>query len=216
MDNTDNSNEITYIRRLPHIQTANRPIFLTWRLAFNLPKAVLSEMKQMKADFENSIKELSKDYQNIQRFQYDIKQFKWYDTQLANPDLPDVLLQTNIANIVQEALEYYHETRYELLAYSVMPNHVHVLIQLLMVDKGIVYPLAKITQNWKRYSAKQINQLLEREGTFWQAESYDHVIRNEKEYGHFIQYILDNPVNAGLVTSWQDWKYTWLNPKIKL
>jgi putative transposase len=214
--NSDEINTLTYIRRLPHIQTANKPIFITWRLAFSLPASVLKKISQMKAEFEQSITDLSADYQEMQRYQYQIKQFKWYDAQLNDIALPDILKRKEAAESVREALEYYHNNRYELIAYCIMPNHVHVVVQLLMDEKGVLFPLSKITQNWKRYSARQINQLLQRSGSFWQAESYDHVIRNDKEFNQFILYTLENPVKAKLVDKWNDWQYSWLSPKIEM
>jgi len=93
-----------------------------------------------------------------------------------------------------------------------MPNHVHAVLQLNFDEKGGIVTLSKVTQNWKRYSARQINQLFNTEGTFWQPESYDHVIRNEQEYVHYIEYTLDNPVKARLVDKWDSWPYSWLNP----
>jgi len=170
----------------------------------------------MKAEFEQSITDLSADYQEMQRYQYQIKQFKWYDAQLNDIALPDILKRKEAAESVREALEYYHNNRYELIAYCIMPNHVHVVVQLLMDEKGVLFPLSKITQNWKRYSARQINQLLQRSGSFWQAESYDHVIRNDKEFNQFILYTLENPVKAKLVDKWNDWQYSWLSPKIEM
>ena len=62
----------------------------------------------------------------------------------------------------------------------------------------------------KRYTARQCNDILGREGQFWQHESYDHVIRNQAEWERIIKYVLDNPVKAGLVEKWDDWPWTYL------
>jgi REP element-mobilizing transposase RayT len=61
----------------------------------------------------------------------------------------------------------------------------------------------------KRYTARQANQLLGREGAFWQHENYDHVVRDEEEWQRIITYILNNPVKAGLVQNWEDWEWTY-------
>jgi REP element-mobilizing transposase RayT len=55
---------------------------------------------------------------------------------------------------------------------------------------------------------------METHGTFWQHESYDHVIRNEKEFERIVTYIIENPVKAGLVEEWQQWPYTYINPEL--
>jgi len=60
-------------------------------------------------------------------------------------------------------------------------------------------------QSIKRHTARQANLYLKRQGTFWQAESYDHVIRDEAEWQRIIHYVLYNPVKAGLVAEWQAW-----------
>jgi hypothetical protein len=61
-------------------------------------------------------------------------------------------------------------------------------------------------QSIKRISAKECNQILNRQGSFWQDESYDRWVRDEKELYFVIRYVLLNPVNAGLVV---DWKYSY-------
>ncbi len=63
--------------------------------------------------------------------------------------------------------------------------------------------------NIKRNSAKQANAALGRTGQFWQHESYDHFVRDEAELGRILQYVINNPVKAGLVADWHDWKWTY-------
>lgn len=55
-----------------------------------------------------------------------------------------------------------------------------------------------------------INLELGKTGVFWQAESYDHLIRSDRELGAIGNYILENPVKAGLVTKWEDWPYSYV------
>ena len=86
-----------------------------------------------------------------------------------------------------------------------MPNHVHVVVEL---PEGAP-PLAKTLQLLKGYSSRQANQLLGRSGSFWQAESYDHVVR-PGELERIIRYVLENPVKAGLVNDWQKWPYSFV------
>ncbi|MCF7885747.1 MAG: transposase [Candidatus Marinimicrobia bacterium] len=95
---------------------------------------------------------------------------------------------------------------YDLLCYCIMPNHVHVIFTLSEGENS----LAKTMFSIKRYTAGEANKTLNREGQFWQHESYDHIIKNEKVLSNIINYVINNPVDAGLVEKWQDWEYSYL------
>jgi len=91
---------------------------------------------------------------------------------------------------------------YDLLAWVVMANHVHVLIRPLV-------PLPKALMNIKSASARFANATLERTGEpFWQDESYDHWVRSDRERNSIIRYIHRNPVSAGLVTEPEHWPWS--------
>ncbi len=64
----------------------------------------------------------------------------------------------------------------------------------------------------KKYTARRINKILHRSGPFWMDESYDHVIRTADELERTIQYVLNNPVKAGLVASWEEWPWSYIKP----
>ncbi len=83
---------------------------------------------------------------------------------------------------------------YELIAFSVMPNHVHILFKQYE-------ELAKIMQLLKGSSAYQLNRLLERKGKFWEDGYYDKLIRNEDHFSMTYEYIKYNAVKAGLTDS---------------
>ena len=74
-----------------------------------------------------------------------------------------------------------------------MPNHVHVLVCLLGERE-----LTAQCESWKKYSAGKINALSGRRGRFWQAESFDHLVRTPEHFDYFRQYIADNPRRAKL------------------
>ena len=83
-----------------------------------------------------------------------------------------------------------------------------------MTPKGLVIesdkpPLSAIMQSLKGYTARKINLPLGRSGTFWEEESYDHVVRDEAEFARIVSYVLNNPVKAGLVQDWQEWKWSY-------
>jgi len=98
---------------------------------------------------------------------------------------------------------------YELLAWVVMANHVHVLLRPRT-------DLTKLVMNVKSASARRCNALLGRVGQpFWQEEAYDHWVRNDRERNSIIDYIEFNPVKAGLVAEPADWPWSsagWKTP----
>jgi REP element-mobilizing transposase RayT len=102
--------------------------------------------------------------------------------------------------VVVDALKKFDGSRYRLFAWSVMPNHVHVLFQTV----GEI-PLAEILHSWKSYSAKMGNRILGRGGEFWQREYYDRLIRNQDEFDRALRYVAENPEKAGL----KDWPWVW-------
>jgi REP element-mobilizing transposase RayT len=108
-----------------------------------------------------------------------------------------------IASIVVASLKRGEQlTQYELGAYVVMPNHVHNLL-LPKISPS------RLMQSLKGVTARDANRILGRTGeTFWQAESYDHWVRDEKEWRRIAAYIEDNPVKAGLVSLAEDYKWS--------
>lgn len=114
------------------------------------------------------------------------------------------LKDPRIAALVVKAIRIGESDKlfYELCAWVVMPNHVHLLIQ----PKA---DLPVITRWLKGSTARGANQLLERTGqAFWQDESYDHWARDAKEFVRICRYIEDNPVTAGLAGSAELWPWS--------
>ncbi len=114
-----------------------------------------------------------------------------------------VLERPSLRQFVVEGLFYFHEQRYVLTDFVVMPNHVHLLVGLL----GTTDILAQC-ESWKKNMALRINRALERRGRFWHEESFDHLVRSVEHFEHLRRYIADNPHKAGLQPDeyhhWQD------------
>jgi len=104
------------------------------------------------------------------------------------------LRQPDIARLAEAALLHFDGQRYRLLAWCIMPNHVHVMIETC---EG--FTLAGILHSWKSFIANQANRRLDRRGEFWQREYLDRYIRNSEHYQQAVAYIEENPVKAGLV-----------------
>jgi REP element-mobilizing transposase RayT len=113
------------------------------------------------------------------------------------------LCQPDIARLAEATLLHFDGQRYLLLAWCIMPNHVHVMIE---TREG--FTLANILHSWKSFTANQANRLLERRGEFWQREYLDRYIRNAEHYEQAIAYIEENPVKAGLARVKADWPWS--------
>ncbi|MFO7697230.1 MAG: transposase [Anaerolineae bacterium] len=113
-----------------------------------------------------------------------------------------VLKDPRAARIVEDALLYLDGERYRLLAWVVMPNHVHALVEII---EG--HSLSRIMQSWKVRTARECNRVLGTIGRFWEPEYYDRYIRNERHLQNAILYIHSNPVVAGLVSEARLWPF---------
>ena len=110
---------------------------------------------------------------------------------------------------MKEAIHYRDMKVYDLISFCIMPNHVHLLCTPLVKEKDRFYSLTEILHSLKRHTARQSNLILGRSGSFWQDESYDHVIRDETKPERMIQYVIYNPVKANLVKEQENWKWTY-------
>jgi putative transposase len=111
------------------------------------------------------------------------------------------LRRRTIAALAEGALRHFDGERYELLAWVVMPNHIHTLLR-------VRHPLGQILQSWKRFIAREANKLLRREGPFWEREYWDTYMRDSDQLIKAHRYIEQNPVKAGLVTDARGWPWS--------
>jgi REP element-mobilizing transposase RayT len=117
---------------------------------------------------------------------------------------PDKELSAPERELVAAELHHGHEQHYELCAYVVMNDHVHVLLRILDEE-----PLEKIIHSWKSFTAHAMQRRHGRRGQVWQDEYFDRIIRDEKELRQKFDYILGNPL-----TRWPELKeYLWVWPR---
>lgn len=209
-----------YRRHLPHWQPAGVVYFITFRLAESLPVQVIKELKAQREREREAIRARFSGAQQFQElYKLDKKYFGRFDSWLDRciESSPRWLAQEEIAQIVADGIHALDGERYDLVAYCLMPNHVHLAIDTAgynvePVHQGTTahYLLTDTLKRVKGRTARYCNQALGRRGSFWHQESYDHVIRDEEEYQRIIWYILNNPVKAGLVANWEDWKFSFL------
>jgi REP element-mobilizing transposase RayT len=183
-------------RRLPHLERENGIYFVTFRLADSVPQKVLNQIKAEREQaerVEDGNERLSK---NALRRISDVFSEKVEDyldsgfggCYLQNPE---------IAELTANSIKFFEGKKYRLFAWCIMPNHVHAVLQPFTNNS-----LSEILHSWKSFTAKEANRILEREGAFWQRESYDHLIRDSKDLTRIVQYVVENPSKAGL-KSWR-------------
>jgi putative DNA methylase len=126
------------------------------------------------------------------------------DSVKTGPKGPIWLADSRIAEVVVNAINFGADERklYELFAYVIMPNHVHILIEPHV-------ELSTITCWLKGRTARIANRILRRtREPFWMDESYDHIIRSSQELNDTIYYIEQNPVRAGFAGAAESWRFS--------
>jgi putative transposase len=113
------------------------------------------------------------------------------------------LARSSVATLVQTGLLAFNGERYALIAWCVMPNHVHALLE---VKPG--FTLDRIVHSWKSYTAKEANRVLGRAGGFWAPEYFDRFMRDDQHLTSTAAYIEGNPFKAGLCASVADWPFS--------
>jgi len=214
-----------YHRRLPHYHPTGSVFFITFRLADSLPVHVAQELLDERDKELRKLKErLSGPTYRLAVYQLAKKYFGRFDSWLDRCARgPQWLKDEAIAQIVMREILALQGQRYRLLAFCVMANHVHLLIEMMSYEQlapgssastTAAYPLAETLRLLKGRTARYCNQALGRTGAFWHHESYDHVVRDDKELGRIVKYIVENPVKAGLVDDWRQWRYTYVAPEV--
>jgi REP element-mobilizing transposase RayT len=187
--------------KLPHWTTEGATYSVTFRLADSVPSEAAERLQRELTTLEAASKRghiLSLGDQ-IQLSRLRSEKID----QLLNAGHGACLLRSpGAAETVAGALQHFDGKRYRLLAWCVMPNHVHVVFK---PDAG--HELPKLLHSWKSFSANEINKKLKRTGALWQTESYDHLVRDMDDLRHQIDYVRQNPAKAGLT----DWLWVWVS-----
>ncbi|GAB3793201.1 transposase [Spirosoma humi] len=202
-----------YRTKLPHIQPLGGTFFVTFRLADSLPQSI---KKALQEEFDWQYKQLltQPDSNPDQLDKLHRQFFGRYDRVLDKIDNgPHYLRLDAIAHIVANALHYFDEKKCDLIAFTIMSNHVHAVFTLHSASEAKPsITLDKVMHSLKSFTANKCNELLDRTGAFWEHESYDRLVRDRNELCRIVQYILQNPVKAGLCQRWQDWEYSYIKP----
>ncbi len=213
--------EIITRRNLPHWYVNGAMHFVTYRLAGTIPSAVLLRLREQRDARLRQKPRAGITLQKHKELAHKLF-FAEYDRHLDHSCSINWLTTPSVAAMIRGNLYHHNGNMYYLLAYCIMPNHVHVLLQPTTLalthssptemeahepdekpDSGS--PLSSIMHSLKSYTAHRANELLSRSGPFWQHESYDHWVRDDDELERIVYYIAWNPVKAGLVQHPHEW-----------
>ena len=222
-------------RHLPHVNPPSRTLFVTYRLAGSIPQPLLRHYKTksewLQKEYDKlqlvSSPEIPKRLEQIERFHREWF-VKFEETLDKARNGPTWLKDDKVAAVVARQLQELDGKAYKLDAYCVMSNHVHVVFTPLLTESSLSetfdetghlvfvseYPgLSKIMHSLKGRSARECNLALSRTGQFWEHESFDHVIRPGKLMAT-VKYVLNNPVKAGLVKDWREWRWSYCRKEL--
>jgi REP element-mobilizing transposase RayT len=186
---------------LPHWTKEGASYFVTFRLADSVPSEVADRWKSEREQFQrlraHSALDPRDDFAWRKLHREAIEAF------LDSGKGECILERRENAQIVSNALGFFHGERYLLHAWSIMPNHAHAVVEPL---PG--HALADILQSWKSFTSHEIGKRMQRKGNIWMIEYYDHLIRDNEDYDRCVRYVITNPANAGL----QDWPWFGTGP----
>ncbi len=177
--------------RLPHWQQAGAVYFVTFRLADALPKHLLDELEAGREVWLRQhprpwTPKVEREYH--ERFSGAVE--RWLDAGHGGC----VLRRPECRAIVAGALRHFNGERCAQIAWVVMPNHVHALFVL-----NAECALEELLQNWKRFSAREINKLNGKTGnSLWQRDYFDRLVRDEDHLRNCVRYIRRNAAKAKL------------------
>ena len=185
-------------RNLPHLYYNEGIYFVTYRLSGSIPQ---SELKKLKIKMNS----LPEDEQ--------IKIFNEYD-KLLDVDSTSInfLSVPNVAEVCKQSIMFFDGNDIRVICYCIMPNHIHLVFELVNKQKSI----SDIMGSIKKFSARKANEFLNHKGAFWQSESFDRLVRDEKELYFIIKYVLLNPVSAGLTSNYKEWSHTYCLPEFEV
>jgi putative DNA methylase len=169
---------------LPHRDAPGLIQFVTFRLADAFPAGLRSE------------------WEGLLRIEDDRKRRIELEAYLDRGREECLLRHVEIADIVERSLLFRHNINYELRAWVIMPNHVHLLFLVMGV------PMWEVIDAWKGYTAKQANRMLGRRGHFWQDGYWDTYMRSDEHEARARRYIENNPAKAKLVASRKEWSWS--------
>ena len=176
---------------LPHFDHIDATQMITFRLADSLPHDKLDQLERI----------MGKEKDAERPKQIEVYLDAGYGTWS--------LRESRVGSMVEDSLLHFDGQRYRLIEWVVMPNHVHLLVEVFSE-----WLLPEVLRSWKSFTSHEANRILGRSGQFWQEDYFDRFIRDMKHFENAKQYIRENPVTAGLVRLPENWPHSsasWTN-----
>ena len=184
---------------LPHWEVDRAYYFITFRLVDSLPATVVDRLKE---EYRAIVRQVSGSGEPSlpEKLEISRRFGDRLDTYLDRGYGACRLRRPEVAKVVAEAIDFFDGDRYRLHAWSIMPNHVHVVFFL---ERG--KDVARVMHSWKSFTGKEALRMIGGGRHFWQTEYFDRVVRDEADLADTTRYVLNNPARAGL----RDWPWTW-------
>ncbi len=179
---------------------------MTFRLADSLPQSELDTIEFERKDIVKTAAQQGRELTPLEQGRLDTLFSERIERYLDSGKGACYLARPDIARLVVGGLKHFDGVRYSLLAWCVMPNHVHVVLRPVSPNR-----LADILHSWKSFTAKRADDVLGLVGKFWQREYYDHLVRSEEDLDRVVCYVVSNPGKAGL----EGWKWVWCKPELQ-
>jgi REP element-mobilizing transposase RayT len=173
---------------LPHLDFGPHPQFVTFRLFGTLPSSLVESWR-------GEFARLPEDRRHAAMRR---RCEEWLD----RGDGDRLLADPSHAAVVRDALLHFDGERYDLHAWAVMPNHVHVLF-----TPRPGHAIGKIVGSWKGFSAYEINARTGRRGPVWQRDFFDRYVRDQRHFAAVRTYVEENPVKAGVRLGGEPWPF---------
>ena len=196
---------------MPHYQPLEAEYHVVFRLKGSLPIEAINQLREERdSEQKGALTPHAEEQKRVEHHKLSAAYFARFNNLLDNPTSgPRWLADERIAAMVAEAIHFRDMKLYDLYAFTIMSNHVHMVFATVRGADCPTYTVTEILQKLKWNTALKANRILHRAGAFWQDESYDHVIRTDEELARTIEYVLNNPVVAGLVRFWEEWPWTY-------
>ena len=177
---------------------ADHSYFVTLRLKGTLPKSVIEKFRSARTQLgtsnvaEAQVTELARrQFASIEDILDSVTDKPW----LKNPE---------VASIVWNNLDWLRDRGWMIYAGVLMPNHIHLLMRN---ENGRTQELLHDLAQFKGFTARASNKILNRNGAFWAREDFDHWIRSQEKFEATVRYIANNPIKAGLTEHWSKWEW---------
>jgi len=185
--------------RLPHWEVEDGRYFITIHLRGAIPAAGRERLRSIVDSLAKLADNHGPDWLQLQRAIFREMEH-WLDQARWAPHFG----KREVAEMVVEAVEHRARRReWDVFEFVVMPTHIHLFCEVS--DRGLKGTL----EDFKRWTGHRAVALLPEfdADRFWQREWFDHWSRSDEEDERIVAYIRNNPVKAGLVTSWAEYPY---------